>query len=345
MIMAAGVGTRLDPLTQIIPKPMIPIANVPIMELILIHLKNYGIKDIIANTHYLAEAIQKKFENNNLGINFNSIYEEDLSGTAGGVKKCEHFFHSDETFIVISGDALTDVNINDLVKKHKSTGAIATMALKEVPYSEISHFGVVVIDNNSRIVEFQEKPAPEEAKSNLVNTGIYVFEPEIFNYIPENTFYDFAKNVFPSLMADNKFLCGHKIKEYWNDIGTLNQYRMSSYDVLNQKINIDFPYKKTEAGWISNTSKIGSKVIFDGNIIIGNDTTVNNNVRFHGNSVIGNNCIIKKDVHIRNTIIWDNVVVEEGARLDGCIIASNTVIGKKSIIMPGSIIPESCVLY
>jgi mannose-1-phosphate guanylyltransferase/mannose-1-phosphate guanylyltransferase/phosphomannomutase len=340
--MAAGAGTRLDPLTKTVPKPMIPVANIPIIELILNHLKNYGIKDVVANTHYLANFIHERFENNNLGINFNYVYEPKLSGTAGGVKKCEWFFDPGETFIVVSGDALTDINIDDLIERHKSSGAFATMALKEIPISEVSHFGVVVVDDKERIIGFQEKPEVAEAKSNLVNTGIYVFERDIFNYIPENTFYDFAKNVFPHLMVDKKLLCGHVVKKYWSDIGTLNQYRMSSFDILESKVDIKLPYKVTSDGWFSDSCKISSDCSFNGNkSIIGDNTIIKDKVEFFGNSIIGSNCIIEEGAHIKNSIIWDNVTVKEGARLDGCIVANNATIGKNTLVFPGCVIPDN----
>lgn len=344
MIMAAGVGTRLDPLTQSIPKPLIPVANQPIMQLILKHLKKYGIKDVIANTHYLADLIQDRFSENSLGVNFNYIFESQLSGTAGGVKKCESFLSAEDHFIVVSGDALTDVNIDELVMKHKSCSAIATMALKEIPQSEVSHFGVVVLDEEERVIEFQEKPSIEEARSNLVNTGIYVFDKRIFNYIPENTFYDFAKNVFPALMANNERLYAHVVEEYWNDIGTINQYKLSTHDVLNNKVKVDMPYEAGQNGWISDRARLSSTVLIDGRVIIGDNTVVVDKVLFSGASTVGNNCIIKDNVYISNSIIWDNVIIEEGARLDGCIVANNAIIGKKSTVPQGCIVSEGCII-
>lgn len=180
MIMAAGAGTRLNPLTQALPKPMIPVANLPVLEYILKHLQTFGINDVIANTHHIADAIHNAYGGeNHLGINFKYIYEPELSGTAGGVKKTEFFFDQDETFIVVSGDALTDVDIEALYNKHKSSNALATMALKEVPLSEVDQFGVVVINENSKVLGFQEKPKINEAKSNLVNTGIYMSDSNI----------------------------------------------------------------------------------------------------------------------------------------------------------------------
>ena len=341
MIMAAGAGTRLDPLTQKIPKPMVPIANIPIMELILNHLKKFGINEVIANTHSLADQIHDKFgKENHLGINFEYVYEKELSGTAGGVKKCEWFFEQGETFVVISGDALTDINLDALIKKHKDTGAIATMALREVPVNEVSQFGVVVVDNKSRVIGFQEKPAIEQAKSNLVNTGIYVFETDIFKYIPENTFYDFAKNVFPDIMANNDPLCAHVINDYWNDIGTINQYRLSSFDALKGKVTINMPYKESELGWCADNCVISKNAVFNDKLIIGDNTVIEDKVRFYGNSIIGNYCIIKEGAEIRNSILWDNIVIEEGVKLDGCVVASNSRIGRDSILAPGNIIPD-----
>lgn len=339
MIMAAGVGSRLDPLTQKVPKPMIPVANKPLMELILDHLLSFGITDVIANTHYLAEAIHHKFDNSDKKLNLNYMHEEKLSGPAGGVKKCEWFFEKDETFVVVSGDILTDVNIDLLIKKHKDSGAIATMGLKEVPIEEVSHFGVVIIDEKGQVKEFQEKPKVQEAKSNLVNTGIYVFNTDIFKYIPENTFYDFAQNVFPALIANNEPLFAHVIEEYWSDIGTINQYKQASFEVINDKVNVHSPYAE-------NNQKLNLLINQQnpnaGRILVGKNTIIDPSIVIEGDCIIGNNCIIEKNVRIKNIIIWDNVIIEQNANLEDCIMANNVKIGCNSFITPGCIIADSC---
>ena len=154
MIMAAGAGSRLNPLTLEVPKPLIPVANSPVMEITVNHLIKYGITDIVANTHTLASQIHDKFKDNE-SINFEYVYEGQLSGTAGGVKKCEYFFDKGEDFIVISGDALTDINLNTIINAHKNNNAIATIALKEVPIEDVHLYGVVITDENSKITEFQ----------------------------------------------------------------------------------------------------------------------------------------------------------------------------------------------
>ncbi len=345
MIMAAGVGTRLNPLTLKVPKPMVPVVNTPILEFILRHLQKFGINDVVANTHYISERIHKAYGGKNrLGVNFKYVYESELSGTAGGLKKTEFFFKPGETFIVVSGDALTDVNVEKLYKQHKKTGAIATMALRKIPMAEVSHFGVVVIDKNSKVIGFQEKPSPEEAKSNLVNTGIYIFETAIFKYISANMFYDFAKNVFPAMMANNELLCAHVIEDYWNDIGTIKQYKSSSLDLLSSKTALQMPYKETNNGWIADSSIISSSVVFEDKIVIGEGTTIEGNVKFSGKNIIGNNCIIKAGARIESSIIWDNVIVGENVSLDNSIIANNVKINPHLSIERDSVIGHDKII-
>ena len=203
MIMAAGMGSRLEPITLIMPKPLIPVMNIPLMDIILSQLSNIGIKNVISNTYYLSHQIIERYKKNNLGVHFNYIQEKELSGTAGGMKKCQFFFDKGEDFLVMSGDVLTTADIQKGIEQHKRTGALATIGIKQVPHEKVSHFGVVVTDNDGYISEFQEKPSMDEAKSNFINTGIYIFNYKIFDYIPENTFYDFAKDVFPKLLFRN----------------------------------------------------------------------------------------------------------------------------------------------
>ncbi|HBG50050.1 MAG TPA: hypothetical protein DDW90_11275, partial [Cyanobacteria bacterium UBA9971] len=242
------------------------------------------------------------------------------------------------------GDALTNVNIEELYKKHKESGALASMALKEVPMEEVENFGVVVIDKNSNILEFQEKPKQEEAKSNLVNTGIYIFETDIFNYIPENTFYDFAKNVFPAIMENNEIFCGFKINDYWNDIGTLSQYKSSSFEILNGMADLQMPYPESKEGWLAKTSKIGNNVVIENKIMVGEDTIVEDGVILKGNNIIGNNCIIKSGAQIKDSILWDNIVIEENVILDGCILANNVIIKANIKLDKDSIVPHGLII-
>lgn len=306
MIMSAGVGSRLEPLTFTVPKPLIPIANKPVMDILFEKLRNIGITNVIANTYYLADKIIDRYKNNNLGINFNYIKEETLSGTAGGLKKCQSFFTKGDVFVVLSGDGLTNADIQKGIEKHLASNAVATIGIKRIPHEEVSHFGVVVTDKNGFIKEFQEKPSVEKAKSNYINTGIYIFNYEIFDYIPENTFYDFAKNVFPELLKK----CGintFEINEYWTDIGTISQYKQSHKDLFEGLCEFQHaPIHEQNGGKYISQSEIPS------------DT------EFRGVSTIGFNCKLGKNVVIQNCIIWDNVEIADNTVLKNCIIASNS---------------------
>ncbi len=303
MIMAAGVGSRLDPLTKDTPKPLVPILNRPVMDILLNSLSKIGVNSVIANTYYLADKIIDRYKNNNFGIDFNYIKESTLSGTAGGLKKCQYFFNKGETFIVLSGDGLSNADIKKGIDIHLKSDAIATIGIKSVDYNQVSNFGVVVTDKFGYITEFQEKPSLKEAKSNFINTGIYIFNYKIFDYIPENTFFDFAKDVFP------KLLCNHSINtfiidEYWSDIGTLQQYSQSTLDVFAGGCDI---------GINVNENLISESYIPESTVI-------------SGYAVVGQNCKIGKNVALKNSIIWNNVDIDDGVVLENVIVGNNTKI-------------------
>lgn len=327
MIMAAGVGSRLDPLTQDVPKPLVPIANHPMMDILFERLIEISVNDVVANTHYKAEKIIERYKNNNLGINFNYINEKELSGTAGGVKKCQFFFDKGEDFLVLSADGLSNADLKAGIKAHKKSGAIATIGIKQIAMEEIPHFGVVVTDKKGFITGFQEKPSIKEAKSDCINTGIYIFNYEIFNYIPENTFYDFAKNVFPDLLSKGIKINTFNVDEYWSDIGTIDQYIQSTKDFFEKKFSMKHSeIIETEQGkYIKGKSYIAPSVYF-----IGHNT-------------IGEDCIIGKNVVLQDCIIWNNVEIKDNLKLQNCIIASNSEINANlvnQVIGPNQIISK-----
>lgn len=303
MVMAAGMGSRLEPITLMFPKPLIPVMNKPLMDIILSQLHSVGVDEVISNTYYLANQIIDRYKKNNLGVKFNYIKETELSGTAGGVKKCQFFFDEGEDFIVMSGDILTTADIKEGIEIHKKSGAIATIGVKQIPHELVSHFGVVVAGEDGYITEFQEKPSLEEAKSNLINTGIYIFNYKIFDYIPENQFYDFAKNVFPKLLEAGQ-INTFEVKGYWNDIGTISQYKQSIQDVFN------------------GVCKVGSCDIKETNLgsYVAGKSRIPETVRFVGNSVVGDNCKIGEYVKLENCVIFDNAEIRTGSELSDCVI-------------------------
>lgn len=328
MIMAAGVGSRLDPLTQDVPKPLVPIANRPMMDILFERLLEIGVQDVVANTHYKAEQIIDRYKNNNLGINFSYIHEETLSGTAGGVKKCQFFFDEGEDFLVLSADGLSNADFKAGIEAHKKSGAIVTMGIKKIEMEEIPNFGVVVTDKEGFVTGFQEKPHIKDAKSDCINTGIYIFNYKIFDYIPENTFYDFAKNVFPDLLSKKIKINTFVVKDYWSDIGTIDQYAQSVRDLFNNryKFNHSNIITTPKGAYITGESYISSSALF------------------FGNNTIGKNCIIGKNVVLKDCIIWDDVEIHDNVILKNCIVAShseikvnmvNQVVGPNQIISHG----------
>ncbi len=352
MVLAAGLGTRLRPLTDLISKPMAPIVNKPVMEHIIELLKKHGYTDIVCNLHYYPEAIKNYFgDGAKWGMNISYSYEEVLMGTAGGVKNVEGFFEG-KTFLVISGDALTDINLTEVVEFHKQKGGIATLVLTQV--DEPSQFCVIILDKNKKIVGFQEKPLPGEEKSNLANSGIYVFEPEIFNYIPEKKFYDFGKNVFPDLLEKNIAYYGFTHNQYWNDVGSLEEYQRGNFDALEGKVKVNIPGIQIREGvWVGKNCRIQEEVVIIPPVCIGDNCTIKKGAKLFGPIILGNNTIVDERAVLYRGIKWGSGYIGKDASLIGAIIGYNAkikdkasvlekaVIGSKSIIGDGIIIHPS----
>jgi mannose-1-phosphate guanylyltransferase/mannose-1-phosphate guanylyltransferase/phosphomannomutase len=261
---------------------MVPVVNRPAMEHIINLLVKNKITQVAANLWYKPEKIQSYFgDGQGFGVKLHYSLEKELMGTAGGVKKLQPFL--DETFVIISGDAVTDINLWHMIEKHRESGALATIALKEV--NDPRQFGVVITDDEGRIRAFQEKPQPAEALSKLANTGIYIFEPEIFDYIPEDTVYDFGKQLFPKLVDTNAPFFGYTIDDYWCDIGSLNQYRLANYDVLKGSVKIDIP-----GIWHPNAVYVGDRTIvaptaqFGPKVVVGRNCHIGYGVQIYGDA-------------------------------------------------------------
>jgi mannose-1-phosphate guanylyltransferase len=248
MILAAGEGTRVRPLTNTVPKSMLPIMDVPVMELIILKLKAHGINEIVINTSYLSEKIEAYFQDGSrLGVELsysfegqivNGIRQGKAIGSAAGMKKVQNeksFF--DDTFLVICGDAIIDADLSKAINLHKKHKGISSMLLKEVPLESVYKYGVVKLDNAHRIVSFQEKPKVEDAHSNLINTGIYIFETEIFSHIPSSGEYDIGADLFPKLVQKNIAIYGINLPFQWIDIGTIEDYYNANLMALHNEIN------------------------------------------------------------------------------------------------------------
>jgi mannose-1-phosphate guanylyltransferase len=310
MLLAAGLGTRLRPLTYELPKPMVPILGRPVMEHILRLLALHGFDDVIANLHYFPDLIRSRFgDGSEYGLRLAYSFEPELMGTAGGVRNArEHF--GDETFLVISGDALTDIDLTALMKTHEEKGGIATLALKRV--DDPREFGVVIVAEDGRIQGFQEKPDPAEALSNLGNCGIYVFEPEIFDYFPEPDFVDWAMDVYPKLLEQDVSFYGHEFPQYWNDVGSLEEYRQGNFDALTGAVETHMP-ADADGPTVPDTAEV------EGPVFIGEGCEIAAGVRLTGPVVIGEGARIGENSALRDTIVWPRTEVDPGTVLIGAI--------------------------
>ncbi|MBM3710209.1 MAG: nucleotidyltransferase, partial [Actinobacteria bacterium] len=332
MVLAAGLGTRLRPLTDLISKPMAPIVNKPVMEHIIELLVKHNFKDVVCNLHWYPEAIKDYFgDGSRWGLSISYSYEEFLMGTAGGVKNVEGFFEG-KTFLIISGDALTDIDLTEIFNYHKRRGGIATLVLTEV--DDPSQYGVVILDKEDKITGFQEKPLAGEEKSNLANSGIYVFESDIFNYIPEKTFYDFGKNVFPDLLLKQIHYYGIKHNQYWNDVGGLEEYQRGNFDALEGKVRVNIPGKQIREGvWVGKNCRIQEEVVIIPPVCIGNNCTIKKGAKLFGPIILGDNTVVDERAVLYRGIKWGSGYIGKDASLIGAIIGYNAKIKDKASVL------------
>lgn len=318
MLLGAGLGTRLRPITNELPKPMVPILGEPVMGHILRLLERHGFREVIANVHYLPDKIRNYFrDGSDYGVQLEYSLEEELFGTAGGVRNV-HDFLGDETFLIISGDALTDIDLSALWARHRQAGGIGTLALKKV--EDPSQLGVVILGEDGRIQGFQEKPDPAEALSDLGSCGIYVFEPEIFDHFPEKDFVDWAQDVFPTLLDRDIPLFGHEIAEYWNDVGSHGELRQGNFDALTGKVRVKIDGIEISTGiWTGSSSTLEGQVLMEPPVYIGDDCTVEPDTRLTGPVVIGAGCTIGEGAVLSDVLVWQGTEVEAGTKLDGGI--------------------------
>jgi len=342
LIMAAGYGTRLEPLTLAVPKPMVPIVNKPTMQHNLELLRRNGIRSAAVNIHYHPEQIRNFFgDGSDFGVDLIYSFEETLLGTAGGVKRMAELAGGiNETFVVLSSDALTDINLRQMVSYHKSKRALATVSLS--PVTDPSNFGVVVMDKTGRISAFQEKPKREEALSNLVNTGIYIFEPEILDLIPPDKFYDFGSELFPKLVTEEERIFGYKMVEYWSDVGGLVPYIKANYDAMQGTVRIFIPGKKVSSSvWVGKNCEIDKTVKFEGCVIVGDRCEIRSGA-YLKDVVLGDRCVVSHGANLEGSIIWSDSYISHNTRVFKSVIGNWCHIGEGVMVKGNSIISNRC---
>lgn len=338
--MAGGEGTRLRPLTSSLPKPMVPILNKPVMEHIINLLCKFNITDIGVTTYYLPTIISNYFgDGEKFGVHLNYYIEETPLGTGGSVLNTNEF--QNETFIVISGDCITNININDALEYHKFKKSKATLILKKEPVP--LEYGIVIIDANGKIVRFLEKPNWGEVFSDTINTGIYILEPEIFNYYKKGENFDFSKDLFPKLLKDNIPMYGYVCNDYWCDIGDIESYRQTQFDILRNKIAINSELNQVKPGiWIHSDTFISEDVIINPPVYIGKGCEIRKGTLLDEFTILGDYCEVGENTTIKKSIIWDKVHIGKNVQCRGTTICSKVIIKNNVNLFENSIVGTEC---
>ncbi|MCX8128646.1 MAG: mannose-1-phosphate guanyltransferase [Clostridia bacterium] len=342
IIMAGGEGSRLRPLTCDLPKPMVPVMNKPIMQHIIELLKSYGITEIGVTLMYLPQKIKDYFGNgSSFGVNLHYFTEDSPLGTAGSVKNAGDFL--DETFVVISGDSLTNMNLCEAIKFHKSKKSKATLILTKVDVP--LEYGVVLTDTQGAITGFLEKPSWGEVFSDTVNTGTYILEPEILKYFEKGQKFDFSQDLFPILLEKKDPLYGYVTTDYWCDIGDLRAYLQAHYDVFEDKIRLNLDAVEIKKGiWIGAGSVIEPNAQVNGPCLIGNNCRIGNGSVIENFSVLGDNNIIEDEVSLKRSVIWDNCTIEYGSEIRGAILCNSISLKHYVSVFENAIIGDKCII-
>ncbi len=339
VVMAGGEGTRLRPLTTGKPKPLVPVMNRPIMEHIFMHLKSYGITEIVVTLYYLADQISGYFgDGSELGLDIKYSIEESPLGTAGAVKQCEKYL-KDDSFVIVSGDALTDARLDRAINFHRSRGSMATLLLARVPNP--LEFGVVVTDNDGRIERFLEKPDWSNVFSDTVNTGMYVLEPEVFDLMENGKNTDWSQDVFPKMLEQQKALYGYVLgeDEYWCDIGNLEQYREAHEHIFDGKVKLSMNAVESSPGiWVEPGVSIQAGANLEAPVYIGKQSLIKKNAHVGPYSVIGENCIVEEHATVERSVLWGSVYAGRDSHVSSSVVASHSVLKREVTVR------ENCVI-
>ena len=343
VVMAGGEGTRLRPMTSNQPKPLLPVANRPIMEHVLRLLKRHGFDETVVTVQFLASLVRTYFgDGEELGMHLRYATEETPLGTAGSVANAEAALR-DDAFLVISGDALTDIDLDDLVQAHRQAGALVTVCLTRVP--DPVDFGIVIQDEDGRIERFLEKPTWGQVFSDTVNTGIYVMEPEIFEHVTRGEPVDWSGDVFPALLAKGAPLYGHVAEGYWEDVGSLDSYVRANADVLHRRVDVEVDgFEMAPGVWVGEGAEVDPDARLEGPLILGAYSKVEAGAQVRPLSVLGNNVVVMGGAVVERAVVHDNVFVGPQVSLRGCVIGKNTDVMRAARIEEGAVVGDECVV-
>ncbi|SMO48769.1 mannose-1-phosphate guanylyltransferase / phosphomannomutase [Balnearium lithotrophicum] len=340
VVMAGGFGTRIQPLTNSRPKPMLPVVNVPMMEHIMKDLVSLGIEDIVVLLYYKPEVIKNYFGNGErIGARITYVLPEADFGTAGAVKKAQKYL--DETFIVVSGDVITDFDLREIVGFHEFKNSKLTITLTSV--SNPLQFGIVIKDKDGKILKFLEKPSWGEVFSDTINTGIYVIEPEVLDYIPENVPFDFSKDLFPLLMEKGITLYGFESEGYWKDVGNPDAYREVNSDILNGNVKLQIPGKavKYPEGilFLQGDVKVPESVRIKGTVVLGDGVELGDGTVLE-NCIVGERSRIGRRCKLKDTVIWEESTLGDDVSMRNCVVCDRVDVGSRVSALKGAIIAE-----
>jgi mannose-1-phosphate guanylyltransferase/phosphomannomutase len=343
VVMAGGEGTRLRPMTSSMPKPLLPVVNRPIMEHVLRLLRRHGLTDVVVTVQFLASLVRNYFgDGEELGMSISYATEEDPLGTAGSVKNAEDALR-DETFLVISGDALTDIDLTSLVAFHRERGALVTVCLTRVP--DPLEFGITILDDDGRVQRFLEKPTWGQVFSDTVNTGIYVMEPEVFDYVKPGENVDWSEDVFPRLLEEGRAVYGYVAEGYWEDVGTLESYHKAQADVLERRLDVEIDGFEISPGvWVAEGADVDPDAVLRGPLYVGDYAKVEARAEVREYSVLGSNVVVKTGAFVHRSVVHDNVFIGAHANLRGCVVGKNTDVMRAARIEEGGVIGDECVV-
>ena len=342
VVMAGGEGSRLRPLTISRPKPMAPIVGRPVMEHILNLLKAHGITDVVVTVQYMASAIEDYFgDGSQFGMRIAYSREEQPLGTAGSVKNAEELLQ--EPFLVISGDALTDFNLTDIINYHNEKKALATLTLAHV--ANPLEYGVITTRDDGHILKFLEKPSWGEVFSDTINTGIYVLDPTIFSYFEKDKPFDFSQELFPMMLAKGDPIYGYIAEGYWCDVGNLAEYMRANADVLQGRVQVPMPGVNMGDGvWQEEGAEVAPDAQIFGPVYLGHDCRIRSGVIIHGPSVIGDYTIADEHAQIDRSVVWNNSYIGERAELRGAIVGASTSLKSRAVMFEGAVIGDHSVI-
>ena len=342
VMMAGGFGTRIQPLTHSIPKPMLPVVNLPMMEHTLNKLIETGIDEVVILLYYKPEVIKNHFgDGSKWGVKIHYVLPDDDYGTAGAVGFGREYL--DTTFMIVSGDLVTDFDFKEIFEYHKKKKSKLTITLTSV--ENPLQFGVVIANEEGKIEKFLEKPSWGEVFSDTINTGIYIIEPEILEYIPVGENFDFAKDLFPLLMKEGIDLMGFNAVGYWRDVGNPDSYREVHDDILNERLNFQIPGRKVDYPdgklWLTGESEIDPSVEIIGNVVIGGNVKIGRGSKLN-NVVVGDNVTMGEECQIRNSVLWHDIEIGKKFILDNGVICNNNKIDDNVTAKAGLILAEGC---